>query len=131
MSSGWNPFKDNTDRRLCAIEESLDRLHQDIGHRLVVIEQKLTQIGVVMATQADVDALTSAVDTLVGNLSADDSALQTSIAAVAQAIADLENQNPDVDLSALQTSVSNAQAAVDQIGTDAANVAALVPPATS
>lgn len=111
MQGHWNPLR-------------------NIDCRLAAIEQKLTQIGAHMATQADVDALTTAVDTLVTNLIADDSALQTAVAGIAAEIAALQAQNPALDISALQTSVEGAQAAVTQIGTDAISVQGLIPPVT-
>jgi hypothetical protein len=105
-------------------------LLKNIDCRLTAIEQKLTQIGAHMATQADVDALTTAVDTLVTSLTADDSALQAAVAGIAAEIAALQQQNPALDISALQSSVAGAQAAVTQISTDATSVQALIPPVT-
>lgn len=81
-----------------------------------------------MATQADVDALTQAVSDLTAKVTADDSQLQAGVAAVQAWIA---NQPADVDVSGLQDAVSQLSAGVDAVGADAANVANLVPPATS
>lgn len=100
----------------------------NINRRLSAIEEKLTQIGVSMATQADIDALTQAVSDLTAKVTADDSQLQAGVAAVQAWIA---SQPADVDVSGLQDAVGQLSAGVDAVGTDAENVANLVPPATS
>lgn len=68
-----------------------------------------------MATQAEVDAITTAIQDLKTELTADDAAIQ-------QAITDLQSAHPDVDLTALNAAVSALSDQVDATG-------ALVPPA--
>lgn len=62
-----------------------------------------------MATQADVDALTTAIDTVATDVATAQTVLQAEIDALAQA-------NPSLDLSALQTAVAPLDAAVQQLG---------------
>lgn len=83
-----------------------------------------------MATQADIDALTTqvqAIDTAVAaavnTLTADDSAIAQALAAVAQ-------QNPDLDLSGVQAAVAQAAADVQSsLGDAVAATTALIPAA--
>jgi hypothetical protein len=62
-----------------------------------------------MATQADVDALTTAVDQIATDLTAAQSKLQAEINALAAA-------NPGLDLTALQAAVAPVDAAVQALG---------------
>lgn len=103
----WNPFK-NIDRRLSAIEETVNR------------------IGDQMATQADIDALTTALTAEDAELNAGVSSLQVSVAAIAALL-----QAPELDVTALQAEVANSQSLADAVQAAVASAAALVPPATS
>lgn len=71
---------------------------------------------ILLATQADIDALTNALAQLQAELTADDGAIQAELAKLSQA-------NPSVDLTGLQSAVSN-------LSTQVQNTTALVPPAT-
>jgi hypothetical protein len=84
----------------------IDSLHA----RLDIMENLL------MATQADLDAVTASLATLKDTLVADDSAIQAEIAA-------LQSANPGLDLTGLQAAVADVSAAVDA-------TTALVPAAT-
>lgn len=90
------------------------QLNETLAHidaRFAAIEKNITTIGAAqVATQADIDALTTA-------LTAEDSSLQTSIANIQ---AWINSQPAGPDITALQ-------AIVTQVGTDVANAAALVP----
>jgi hypothetical protein len=81
------------------------------------IAETLHRIENTMATQADVDALTTA-------LTSDTSELGTALTAISDQIASLQAANPGVDLSGLQTAAAN-------LGTAVTNIAALVPAAPS
>jgi len=76
----------------------------------------ITQLGEkLMATQADIDALTAA-------LAQEDSDLNTAVTGIQAEIVALQNANPALDLTALSAQVDATAAAV-------AAAAALVPPA--
>jgi hypothetical protein len=62
-----------------------------------------------MSTQADVDALTTAVDTVATDLAAAHTSLQTEIDALVKA-------NPTLNLTALQAAVAPVDAAVQALG---------------
>lgn len=81
-----------------------------------------------MATQADIDALAQQVSDLQAKVTADDSQLQSGIAAVQAWIA---AQPENVDVTGLQSALSTLASGVDAVGADADAVASLVPPATS
>jgi hypothetical protein len=79
-----------------------------------------------MATQADIDALTTALTAEDAELNAGVSSLQTSVAAIAELL-----QAPELDVTALQAEVANSQSLADAVQAAVASAAALVPPATS
>lgn len=102
---------------------------QDAMNQFATIQKTLAQIGKAMATQADIDALTSAVNDLATTVAADDSALNTAVTAIQAELNSLKAQG--VDVSNLQTAVTGAQSAVADLGTAVSGVQALVPPATA
>ena len=107
----------------------VDRRLQNIERHLLAVEEIVTQIGEnSVSTQQDVDALTQAVSDLTNKITADDGQLQQGVAAIE---AWMSNQPASVDVSGLQSAVSTLSSGVDQLSTDASNVANLVPPATS
>lgn len=76
----------------------------------------------IMATQADVDALT-------GRLSTVSTTLTDGIAGVRQDIEDLKNANPELDLSSLESSVATLETGVASVTElDGENPAAPVEP---
>lgn len=84
-----------------------------------------------VATQADVDALTAALQSEDSELSTAVSSLQTSVTAIQAEIAQLQQANPALDLSALTAEVANSQAQADAVQSAVAAAAALVPPPAS
>lgn len=84
-----------------------------------------------VATQADVDALTSALQAEDSELSTAVSGLQTSVTAIQAEIVQLQQANPTLDLSALTAEVANSQAQADAVQSAVAAAAALVPPPAS
>jgi predicted nucleic acid-binding Zn-ribbon protein len=64
---------------------------------------------IVMATQADVDAILTAVQQVEADIQTASDSIQTELNALA-------NQNPSVDLSALQAEVSKLDPAVQALG---------------
>jgi hypothetical protein len=71
------------------------------------IRRQLNTIGDTMATQEDVNALQATVDQLGGSLS-------TALVGIQGDLDALKEAHPELDLSALQASVSNLATAVDQ-----------------
>lgn len=102
---------------------------EGIHRRFTALERTLQTEGAqLVANQADIDALTQQVNTLQANLTADDSQIQSGLAAVQAWIA---AQPASLDVSGLQSALGTLSSGVDAITADAANVAAAVPPATS
>lgn len=108
-------------------------------HALKGIYRRITALEVmagiegamIVATQADVDALTTAVGDLETQVTGDEAQLVTAVTGIQDEIAALQNANPALDLSGLQAKVTDAQSAVTDLGTAVSSVSALVPPATS
>lgn len=75
---------------------------REMEHRIITRLERFT----IMATQAEIDAVTSGLADLKSKLDADDSAIQ-------QEIASLQAANPSLDLSGLQSAVSDLSASVD------------------
>lgn len=85
---------------------------------LVLIFERLTH----MATQADVDALTTAVNAFIDTVQTETTELAAADAAILAEIANLQSANPALDLTALtdavgrgSTAVANLQAAADTV----------------
>lgn len=94
------------------------------------VQIKKLEIGVQqMASQADVDALTAALNAEDAELGTAVSGLQGSVTAIAAEIAALQAAQPALDLSALSAEVANSQAQADAVAAAVASAAALVPPA--
>jgi TolA-binding protein len=107
----------------------------DLGQQLQQLKRRVRALETeqriqgedIMATQADIDAVTaalvsedSALNTAVTNLTAADTAIQSEIAA-------LQAANPALDLSGLQAEMTKSQAASAAVATAVAATAALVP----
>ena len=93
-----------------------DRRLNDLWSYVLGQTGQLTQLGErLMASQADIDALTAA-------LAQEDSDLNTAVTGIQAEIVALQNANPALDLTALSAQVDATAAAV-------AAAAALVPPA--
>lgn len=108
------------------------RVLKDIWRRLSALEVMAGIEGeMIVATQADVDALTAAVGDLEDQVTADETQLGTAVTGIQAEIDALKNANPALDLSGLQAKVTDATTAVTNLGTAVSNVSALVPPATS
>jgi hypothetical protein len=88
---------------------SLINIGPNYGPQLNRIENLLKNIGAKMATQADVDALTSLVTAQTTKLQT----IDTEVKALATA-------NPGLDISALQAAVAAQGTEVNTLGTDAA-----------
>jgi uncharacterized protein YjlB len=108
------------------------RALQGIYRRITALEVMAGIEGaMIVATQADVDALTAAVGDLESQVTADETELGTAVAGIQAEIDALKNANPALDLTGLQAKVTDAQSAVTDLGTAVSSVSALVPPATS
>lgn len=97
------------------------------GQESLIANLKENQV----ATQADVDALTAALQAEDSELSTSVSGLQASVVAIQAEITQLQQANPTLDLSALTAEVTNSKAQADAVQAAVASAAALVPPATS
>lgn len=119
---GWTPVSTRLFRRVL----------KDIYRRVTALEVIAGIEGaMIVATQADVDALTAAVGDLESQVTADETQLGTAVAGIQAEIDALKNANPALDLTGLQAKVTEAQGAVTDLGAAVNNVSALVPPATS
>lgn len=90
----------------------LDQIGDLFGGRFVTqaqLDGALAEIRSVMATQADIDAITSQVDQVASDLATAQSNLQTEIDNLAAG-------NPQLDLTALQGAVAPLDAAVVALG---------------
>ena len=88
-----------------------------------------TKLGAkILSTQADVDALTAALQAEDSELNAAVGGLQTSVTAIQAEIAALKAANPALDLTALTAEVGNSKSQADAVAAAVATVAAIVPP---
>ena len=115
---GFNRRMLEIERRIRALEDDShhDNNPREIERRVRALEMHVHHQGdQIVATQADIDALTAA-------LTAEDAELLAAVVAIQAEIAALQEANPELDLSGLTGAVAATSAAVDA-------VAALVPPA--
>lgn len=107
------------------------RIHNslhDVDRRITAVEGGLTMLGEqLMATQADIDAVTQALAAEDSDLNQAVSDLTTSVSAITDEIAALQQANPQLDLTALQNEVANSQAKAAAVRDAVASAAALVP----
>lgn len=120
MTDEQNPPEEFPDWRPLSRGEFTGRI-SDIVRRIKALEQNQRMMGVtLMATQADIDALTTA-------LTSEDSQLNTAVAAIQAEITALQNNNPTIDVTALQAAVASMTTAVSA----AAALVPATPPAPS
>lgn len=105
---------------------------------LAATEARLTQLinrhynqlkELLMATQADIDALTTEITNAVNTITTDLQTLGSDVTNVQAEITALQQQNPTVDVTALQAAANQLDSTVTSLGTSVDSVTALVPPA--
>jgi peptidoglycan hydrolase CwlO-like protein len=118
-----SPFHDSpaTKADLVPIQDAITALARALARGIKKLER------MIMATQAEIDAVTAALvqedsdlNTAVANLTAADTAIENQIAALQQA-------NPALDLSGLQAELTKSQAASAAVASAVAATAAIVP----
>jgi chromosome segregation ATPase len=108
------------------LDRKLQEMEQRIFQRLQTMERHINEkLEKIMATQADIDALTTQLVASVGDLQAQSTAIGADVTAIQQALANPSN----IDISALQDAV--ASLATNQANLDASvgTLNDVVPPA--
>jgi chromosome segregation ATPase len=128
---GWFPVSaaefQSAMNSLGARLDRLERTTKSVDDHVIAVEHATTHLGeMILSTQDDVDALTTALTAEDAELNAGVTSLQASVAAIATLL-----QAPSIDVSALQAEAANSQSLADAIKAAVASAAALVPPATS
>lgn len=101
----------------------VEQLLRDIRSRTHHISERLTQ----MATQADVDTLTATLNDAVTSIQAEADQLGTALQQIQDEIAALQNSNPTVDLTGLQSAVDGVSSATASLQAAADSVEAIPP----
>lgn len=108
--------------------------NNDVSHLArIVTEQYQSLRSLIMANQADIDALTAELTTVATDLSTQVTTLGTDVTAVQTEITNLEAQvaaGTPLDLTALQSAAAKLATTQSSLDTSVGTVTALVPPAT-
>jgi hypothetical protein len=98
----------------------------------IVTEQYLSLRSLIMASQADIDALTAQITTVFTDLANQVTTLGTNVTAIQTEITTLEGQvsSENVDLTGLQNAAAQLASTQSSLDTAVSSVSALVPPTT-